>query len=73
MRQRKLEKTSFIALGLSLFFILVYLALAVESARAGGEFWEHSHRAVRLVSESAMRGLLLTAILGLGFDMYTKN
>lgn len=73
MRHKKLEKVSFAAMFLSLVFILLYLALAVESARGADVFWEHSHRAVSLVAEGAMRGLLLTALMGLGFDLYMKN
>ena len=50
MRHKKLEKVSFAAMFLSLVFILLYLAVAMESARGGAVFWEHSHRAVSLVA-----------------------
>jgi len=73
MRHQKTEKLSFGAMFLSLVFILLYLALAVESAREEAVFWEHSHRAVALVAEGAMKGLLLTVLMGLGFDLYMKN
>lgn len=73
MRKDGLERTSFIAVFLSLVLILLYLAVALESARDGDIFWEHSHRAVTLVAEHAMKALLLTLLMGFGFDLYTKN
>ncbi|MBQ4120668.1 MAG: hypothetical protein IJD35_01500 [Clostridia bacterium] len=73
MRHQKLEKLSFGAMFLSLVLILFYLALAVESAREATVFWEHSYPAASLVAERAMKGLLLTALMGLGLDWYMKK
>ena len=73
MRGATLEKLSFGAIFLSIVMIFVYLALALELANGGDVFFEHSHRAAALVAACAMRGVFLTALLGLGLDWYMKK
>ena len=73
MLDKKLETLSFGAMVLSLFFVLVYLALAVESARAAGAFWADSRLAATLVAQCSMKSLLLTVLMGLGLDWYMKK
>ena len=73
MREIAFEKLSFGATFLSLAVILVYLSLAWEAARAGDAFFAHPYRAAELVSDVAMKGLLLSVLLGLGFDRYLKR
>lgn len=73
MRAITFEKMSFGAIFLSIAMILVYLALALELANGGDIFFEHSHRAAALVAACAMRGMFLTALLGLGLDWYMKK
>lgn len=67
------EKLSFGAVFLSLVAVLCYLAVALESARNGNVFSACSHCVQSLVAEHAMKGLLLTAILGFSLDFYLKK
>ena len=80
MKHDTVEAPSFAALFLSLCMILFYLAFALEAARGAGDFWLDPPRAASFVAGQAMRGLLLSALMGLGWDwcmkktqMYTKN
>ena len=68
-----MEKLTSCLVFLSLACILAYLALAVEICRGTLCFFAPLPNCSALIAERAMMGLLLTAILGFGLDMYLKK